>query len=414
MGVTGKDSLQDCVKVRDIFYTHHLAYEVPMAIVILSQPTGGQLCWRLAPFVYTLIWEDKPEDMSDKDWDKFNRQACGSIRLCLAKDQKYFVMRETKAKDLWKKLEDKFMTKSVENRLYSKKKLFRFQFRAGSSMNEHLSDFNKILADLQNLDANILDEDKALILLNSLPTSYDHLVTTLLYDKCAYCHNKGHWKRDCHVLRSKDSNSNYASDEDDDLKALVSLMPVSHSRESKWILDSDCGCHVCPNRDWFSSLKELDGGDVFVGDGGACKTLGIGTISLVMHDGFIWTLDNVRYVPSVKYNLISLGALETVGSVITLKSGALKVSFGNLVVMEGVRCNNLYFLEGSTVLGGAATGALDIGESVLDTTALGHECFDDLGKQSGVHFGEHYASEKQLGVKFDMAVDRFIGALDIV
>ena len=30
--------------------------------------------------------EDKPEGMLDKDWEKINRQACGTIRLCLAKD----------------------------------------------------------------------------------------------------------------------------------------------------------------------------------------------------------------------------------------------------------------------------------------------------------------------------------------
>lgn len=121
--------------------------------------------------------------MTEKDWDKLNRQACGTIRLCLEKDQKYFVMKETKAKELWKKLDDKFMTKSVENRLYLKKKLFRFQHRAGTPMIEHLNEFTKILADLQNLDVNILDEDKALLLLNFLPDEYDHLITTLLYGK---------------------------------------------------------------------------------------------------------------------------------------------------------------------------------------------------------------------------------------
>ena len=30
--------------------------------------------------------EDKPEGMSNKDWEKINRQTCGTIRLCLAKD----------------------------------------------------------------------------------------------------------------------------------------------------------------------------------------------------------------------------------------------------------------------------------------------------------------------------------------
>ena len=130
-----------------------------------------------------LIQQELDIALEDKYLDKINRQACDTIRLCLAKDQKYFVMSETKAKELWKMLEDKYMMKSVENRLYLKKKLFRFQYRAGISMSEHLNDYNKILADLQNLEVEIKDEDKALLLLNSLPDTYDHLITTLLYGK---------------------------------------------------------------------------------------------------------------------------------------------------------------------------------------------------------------------------------------
>lgn len=127
--------------------------------------------------------EDRPDDWTEKKWDQINRQACGTIRLCLARDQKYFVMWETKAKDLWKKFKDKFMTKNVGNHLYLKKKLFCFQYRLGVSTIEHLNDYNKILADLQNLEVEILDEDKVLLLLNSLPNAYDHLITTLLFEK---------------------------------------------------------------------------------------------------------------------------------------------------------------------------------------------------------------------------------------
>jgi hypothetical protein len=35
--------------------------------------------------------DDKPVALSDKDWEKINRRACDTIRLYLAKDQKYFV-----------------------------------------------------------------------------------------------------------------------------------------------------------------------------------------------------------------------------------------------------------------------------------------------------------------------------------
>ena len=65
------------------------------------------------------------------------------------------------AKDLWKKLEYKYMTKSIESRLCLKKKLKVYMYK-------HLNDYNKILADLQNLDAKMVDE---------------HLITTLLYGK---------------------------------------------------------------------------------------------------------------------------------------------------------------------------------------------------------------------------------------
>ena len=44
--------------------------------------------------------EEKSDMMEEKEWIKINRQACGTIRLCLAKDKKYSVMRETSVKKL--------------------------------------------------------------------------------------------------------------------------------------------------------------------------------------------------------------------------------------------------------------------------------------------------------------------------
>lgn len=44
--------------------------------------------------------DSKPKDISEEDWNFVNRQACCTIRLCLAKDQKYFVMKETVATSL--------------------------------------------------------------------------------------------------------------------------------------------------------------------------------------------------------------------------------------------------------------------------------------------------------------------------
>ncbi|KAL7258699.1 hypothetical protein ACSBR1_004749 [Camellia fascicularis] len=126
---------------------------------------------------------DKPESLDEFEWEKVNLLTCSSIQLCLAQEEKYAFIEYHTTKELWKVLQDKFMTKNIENRLYLKKRLFCFDYKKGISMNEHLDNFNKILADLKNLDVRTDDEDKALLLLNSLPDTYDHLTTTLLYGK---------------------------------------------------------------------------------------------------------------------------------------------------------------------------------------------------------------------------------------
>ena len=75
------------------------------------------------------------------------------------------------------------MKKSLENRLYMKKKLHRFTYALGMSINDHVNSFNKILTDLLNLDEKFEDEDRALVLLNFLLNDYNHLTTTLLHEK---------------------------------------------------------------------------------------------------------------------------------------------------------------------------------------------------------------------------------------
>ena len=80
-------------------------------------------------------------------------------------------------------MEEKYMKKSYKNRFYMKKKLYRLTYALGMSMNDHVNSFNKILANLIILDKKFEDEDKALLLLNSLPNEYDHLTITLLHEK---------------------------------------------------------------------------------------------------------------------------------------------------------------------------------------------------------------------------------------
>ncbi|BBH09101.1 hypothetical protein Prudu_021510 [Prunus dulcis] len=56
---------------------------------------------------FDMVLEDKPEDIDDKQWTRINLHACATIRSFLDKELKYPYMKETSAKKLWMKLEEK-------------------------------------------------------------------------------------------------------------------------------------------------------------------------------------------------------------------------------------------------------------------------------------------------------------------
>ena len=70
-----------------------------------------------------------------------------------------------------------------------------------------------------------------------------------------------------------------------------------------------------------------------------------------MFDGTFRVSIDDRYVPDLKKNLISLGTLDSKGYKVTIESSILNVIRGALVNMKGTRKRNLYFLDGSTIIG---------------------------------------------------------------
>ena len=68
--------------------------------------------------------------------------------------------------------------------MHLKRKLYCFQFKKGLTIDEHMNNYTKLLTDLANMDVLIEKENKALILLNSLPDEeYKTFVLTLINGK---------------------------------------------------------------------------------------------------------------------------------------------------------------------------------------------------------------------------------------
>jgi len=78
-------------------------------------------------------------------------------------------------------------------------------------------------------------------------------------------------------------------------------------------------------------------------------------IFIKMFDGMVKELKDVRYVTQLNINLISVSVLKILGLELSIKDGVLKMTRGSMVVLKGVRRNNVFFLKGSTVIGQVTT-----------------------------------------------------------
>ncbi|KAG5548449.1 hypothetical protein RHGRI_013958 [Rhododendron griersonianum] len=125
----------------------------------------------------------KPEEMKEDKWEEKRELTNSTIQLFLGNSTLREVINETDPAELWAKLESRYKSKSLTNRLSLKKQLYALSMPEGGNINEHLDEFNRLITELEAIGAKIEEEKKAIILLVSLPISYEHLQTTLLFGK---------------------------------------------------------------------------------------------------------------------------------------------------------------------------------------------------------------------------------------
>ncbi|KAH9684870.1 Integrase catalytic domain-containing protein [Citrus sinensis] len=90
---------------------------------------------------------------------EIDKKARSTIILSLGDSVIREVARERTVADLWAKLERVYMTKSLANRLYIKKRMFTLKMAEGSSLEDHIDEFNKVCDTLEIIDEGLDDED---------------------------------------------------------------------------------------------------------------------------------------------------------------------------------------------------------------------------------------------------------------
>lgn len=157
----------------------------------------------------------------------------------------------------------------------------------------------------------------------------------------------------------------------DDAKDLVGLL-VSEvnlksgvSDHTEWVLDTGCTFHMAPRRDIFLSLKEMSSGKVQMVNNSVSKIKGIGLVRFDNQDGTTFFLYDVRFMPEISRNLISLGSLKDKDCKFKGSNGVLKVIKGCIVFMKGIRRQSLYILQGEARMSKSNAVDADTEKSVL-------------------------------------------------
>ena len=263
---------------------------------------------------------------------------------------------------------------------------------------------------------------------------------------CRYCKKDTHVIEDCWKLQNKEKrNGTYKPKNKSDGDGKASVVSVVDNSDSgdvlvvfagcvagrdEWILDSACSFHICSNRDWFSSYESVQSGDVVrMGDNNPREIMGIGSVQIKMHDGMIRTLKDVRHIPGMARNLISLSTLDAEGYRHSGSGGVCKVSKGSLIHMIGdMNSAKLYVLRGSTLHGFVTAAAVSNDEPSKTNIwhmRLGH--MSELGMAElikrdlldgytvgKIKFCEHCVFDKHKRVKFNASVHTTKGTLDYV
>lgn len=128
--------------------------------------------------------EELPGGMDKTKWDSLKRKVCSYIRLNLSDEIQMETLSFTEALQMWEYLEKRYLDKSSSSRMLAKAKLWSCVMREGDDLAAHVRTWTSVSCESIALgDRPMEDEDKAFLLLKSLPMSLDHLVQTIIYGK---------------------------------------------------------------------------------------------------------------------------------------------------------------------------------------------------------------------------------------
>ncbi|KAJ0104740.1 hypothetical protein Patl1_17959 [Pistacia atlantica] len=167
----------------------------------------------------------------------------GLIRICLEDSILTNVMDQDTANGLWQKLENMYLSKSLVNVLFGRKKLYNLRMHDGDSFATHLDEFNTLVNQLLAVDVQLIEVEKVDMRRRGSKGSY----------------------RDALIARGRnlDRNSNKFDDRGKSQgRSKGKDKACMAGSDQSWYVDIGASFHMTPHKEWFCEYETYNGGNV--------------------------------------------------------------------------------------------------------------------------------------------------------
>ncbi|KAF2294513.1 hypothetical protein GH714_012115 [Hevea brasiliensis] len=123
--------------------------------------------------------EDRPTGITDDRWKEMDDNAIANLHLAMADTVLSSVAEKKTAKEIWDTLTGLYEAKSLHNKIFLKRRLYTLRMSESTSVTDHINNLNTLFSQLTALEYHIAENERAELLLQSLPDSYDQLIINL-------------------------------------------------------------------------------------------------------------------------------------------------------------------------------------------------------------------------------------------
>lgn len=344
----------------------------------------------------------KPEAAPDSmRWEKTDKKARACIILNVKPSQLLHIKNCVTSLQTWNKLKEVHMPDGPIQQVQLYQKLLRLRMQQGDSVLDYVNSFVEITNKLGELEISLPDPVKAVMLLASLPKSFEHFVVAIQTrdklpafeqlksklleegerhkasvenddncEKSAYsvrtenekpkdkkknnsyngkkpiqcwsCGKRGHVAAKCNERKNAENKESGARE-----KSYSAVCLSSHKNEiakSVWCVDSGATAHLCRERSCFTDYSEHKERILFA-DNKYIESEGRGTVRVVWRE-FVIKLVDVLYVKELQCNFMSVAkAIDNGFRVNFTKRNASVIESDGTVVLEAKRHENLFIFE---------------------------------------------------------------------